>query len=109
MIFDKYFAAVQVLDKFNWAPCMQDKAVAALVEKDGKWWNDFWTQKDPMDQMAANIKKNEKELRETVSQLQKNWHSNDYASAGKKYGQMWALLMGGKPAKNDDVVFGWSD
>jgi len=106
--FDKYFATIQTLDKFNWAPCGENKELMTLIDKDVKWWTNFWTQKDAGKQIEENAAKNAKELGEAVTNAQKSWADEDFAAAGKNYGKMWSLLMGGKPAEKTEV-FGWSE
>jgi len=83
---------------------MQDKTVADLIDRDGKWWVDFWTQKDVTTVLEENMKKNAKELGATVEALQGAWKKEEYATAGKKYAYMWTLLMGGKPTNVIDIT-----
>lgn len=107
--FDKYFAAIQTLDKFNWAPCGEDKELMTLCGKNTKWWIDFWSQPDAGKQIADNTAKHAKELGDAVLMTQKGWADEDFVTAGKGYGQMWSLLLGGRPGdKTQDVVYGWS-
>lgn len=95
--FDKYFEAIQALDKFNWAPCGEDKDLMEFVNKDVKWWITFWTQPDAGKKVEENTRKHGKEIGEAVSMTQKSWADEDFATAGRNYGKMWSLLMGGGP------------
>lgn len=95
--FDKYFTAIETLDYFNWSQC-KDKEVQDLIAKDEAWWKGFWSQKDAEEQVKKNTEKNAAALEKVVYNMQSSWKGQDYASAGKAYGEMWALLMGGRPA-----------
>jgi len=40
----KYFETTQTMDKFNWAPCMENKEIKEATDSIGKEWISFWTQ-----------------------------------------------------------------
>lgn len=47
----KYFYTISTLDKFNWGPCMEVKGLNTLIEKNNKWWDDFWSKPDAKEKM----------------------------------------------------------
>ena len=92
---NKYFAAIQKLDEFNWAACVRDdKNISALSNKTSAWWIDFWSQEGAKEILEKNAKEHEAELGLTVVSLQTNWHSGKYKEAGKNYGAFWSILIG---------------
>lgn len=96
-IFDKYFAAIQVLDQHNWAPCYEDKELMEFAGKFVQWWGTFWSQTDVEKKVGENIRLYGKEIGEAVQMTQKSWADEDFATAGQNYAKMWTLLMGGSP------------
>lgn len=68
-----------------------------LVGKDIKWWTTFWYSPDAGKKVEENKKKFGKEIGDAVQMIQKSWADEDFATSGKNYGKMWALLMGGGP------------
>lgn len=91
---NKYFKAIQVLDKFNWVHCAQQPDLAQLIDSDLQWWASFWSQNDStaiMDQRAAE---NQQELDSTVAAIQQAWANADAPAAGAAYGHFWGILIG---------------
>ena len=107
--FKKYFDAVQVYDRYNWAKCggVSDDLDSAMGNN-GKWWIEFWTQEGAEDLSKANAAANEKEIAETVGAMLKAWYGKDYAIAGAKWAHFWTLIIGapegyGKKPTEDDL------
>lgn len=90
----KYFYTISTLDKFNWGPCMKIKGLDTLIEKNNKWWDDFWSKPDAKETMEKNISENQEEVGIAVISLQQSWNYGDFENAGTAYASFWGLLMG---------------
>ena len=89
---NKYFEAIQILDRHNWATCMENDELADLIKRDVEWWLTFWAKPDAKEIIAANSQ--EPELGGVIYRMQEAWDDQDYEIAGGLYGEMWGLLIG---------------
>ena len=78
----KYITILQTMDKFNWAPCQDDKELMELAYKIGVEWTEFWSQKDIEKIVDKNMKKNWSKITKIVPELQKEWAEQNYEKAG---------------------------
>lgn len=103
MNWNKYFQAIAILDIFNWAPCMDNKGIQKLTDKNTENWESFWSQPDAQQIVQENIKKNEEAVGVAILSLQASWKYGDFVSAGKNYSEFWGLLMG-RPDLADEMA-----
>ena len=91
---NKYLSVNEVLDNYNWTPCVDVENLAETIEKDGAWWTDFWANELAETIFQGNQKRNAADIEEAIITLASSWAVGNAYEAGRAYGRFWALLIG---------------